>query len=180
MIQILAIPNNPVSMSSHNKEALIAEEVFVVQHSGEIPEVTFHEALYYLTEDNEGPGLQMKPDDIFPLKQAVVKRYRTIILRDLDSGNRDKKIYRGLARCAANWQRLLKFCTREGIDFQVIRNEAADALREFFDTEVADVESKKRSSCINCCQAEIEELAMSLGVSLDKLPEGWQELCPAK
>jgi hypothetical protein len=75
---------------------------------------------------------------------------------------------------------LLKFCTREGIDFQVIRNQAADALREFFDTEVADVENKKRSSCINCCQAEIEELALSLGVSLDKLPEGWQKLCPAK
>ena len=167
-------------MSSHNKKSLIAEEVFVVQHSGEIPEVTLHEALYYLTEDDEGPGLQMKPDDVFPLKQAVVKRYRTIILRDLAPGNRDKRIYRGLARCAANWQRLIIFCTREGIDFQIIRNEAAGALQEFLDTEVADVDSKKRYSCINCSQAEIEELAISLGVSLNKLPEGWQELCPAK
>jgi hypothetical protein len=167
-------------MKESDKKTYIEEEVFVVQHSGEIPEVTLHEALYYLTEDDEGPGLQMKPDDVFPLKQAVVKQYRTIILRDLDPGNRDKRIYRGLARCAANWQRLIIFCTREGIDFQIIRNEAAGALQEFFDTEVADVDSKKRSSCINCSQAEIEELAISLGVSWDKLPEGWQELCPAK
>jgi hypothetical protein len=63
---------------------------------------------------------------------------------------------------------LIIFCTREGIDFQIIRNEAAGALREFLDTEVADVDSKKRSSCINCSQAEIEELAISLGVSLEE------------
>ena len=83
-------------MSKIDKKSLTAEEVFVVLHSGEIPEVTFHESLYYLTEDAEGPGLQTKNDDVFPLKQAVVKRYRVIILRDLDPGNRDKRIYRGL------------------------------------------------------------------------------------
>jgi hypothetical protein len=165
-------------MKESDKKTYIEEEVFVVQHSGEIPEVTLHESLYYLSEDDEGPGLQVKPDDVFPLKLAVVKRYRTIILRDLAPGNRDKRIYRGLARCAANWQRLIIFCTREGIDFQIIRNEAAGALREFLDTEVADVDSKKRSSCINCSQAEIEELAISLGVSLEEMPMGWRELCP--
>ena len=167
-------------MKESHKKTLIAEEVFVVQHSGEIPEVTFNESLYYLTEDAEGPGLEMKPDDVFPLKQAVVKRYRTIILRDLDSGNRDKRIYRGLARCAANWQRLLKFCTSEGIDFQAIRNEAAYALKGFLDTEIADVKSRKRSPCINCRQAEVEKLAISLGLSSDELPEGWQRLCPSE
>jgi len=167
-------------MSKIDKKSLISEEVFVVRHSGEIPEVTFHESLSYLTEDADGPGLQMKNVDAFPLKQAGVKRYRVIILRDLDPGNRDKRIYRGLARCVANWQRLLKFCTREGIDFQAIRNEAADALQKFLDTEVTDVKSKKRSSCINCCQAEVEELVKSLGISLNELPKGWQDLCPVE
>jgi hypothetical protein len=82
-------------MKESDKKTYIEEEVFVVQHSGEIPEVTLHESLYYLSEDDEGPGLQVKPDDVFPLKLAVVKRYRTIILRDLAPGNRDKRIYRG-------------------------------------------------------------------------------------
>ena len=164
-------------MKDLDKKSYIEEEVFVVQHSGEIPEVTLYESLYHLTEDPDGPALNLEAEDILPLKQAVVKRYRVIILRDLDPGNRDKRIYRGLARCAANWQRLMKFCIREGIDSQEIRKEAANALQEFLDVEVIDVGSGNRSSSINCCQADIEELAISLGVSLDSLPEGWRELC---
>ncbi len=166
-------------MSEVDKKTLIAEEAFVVLHSGEIPEVTYHESIYYLTEDVEGPGLQLNIDDVFPLKQAVIKRYRAIILRDIDPGNRDKGLYRGMARCVANWQRLLKFCTREKMDFSVIRVETAEALTRFLCNEVSDVQSGSRSSCINCCQAEIEELAISLGVSLDDLPERWRDLCPA-
>ena len=89
-------------MSESDKKTYIAEEAFVVLHSGEIPEVTYHESIYYLTEDVEGPGLQLNIDDVFPLKQAVIKRYRAIILRDIDPGNRDKGLYRGMARCVAN------------------------------------------------------------------------------
>ena len=164
-------------MKESNKKLHIAEEVFVVQHSGEIPEVTFHESLYHLTEDADGPTLELEDEDIIPLKQAVLERYRVIILRDLDPGNRDKRIYRGLARCVANWQRLHNFCAREKIDFQVMRNETAGALQEFLDTEVNDVQSGNRISCVNCCQAEIEELATSLGISVDDLPKGWHKLC---
>ena len=177
MIQNLVIPNNPISMSSQKKEVLILEEAFVVQHSGEIPEVTLYESLYHLTEDSDGPCFILEANDILPLKQAVINRYRVIILRDLNLGNRDKGLYRGLARCSANWQRFLKFCSREKMDFSEIRNEALDALKEFLDNEVEDVQSGRRSSCINCCQAEIKELALSLGLSVGDLPEGWQELC---
>jgi hypothetical protein len=166
-------------MKELEKKTYIEEEAFVVLHSGEIPEVTLHESLYHLTEDAEGPGLQLNIDDVFPLKQAVIKRYRVIILRDIDPGNRDKSLYRGMARCVANWQRLLKFCTREKMNFSVIRAETAEVVTMFLCNEVSDVQSGSRSSCINCCQEEIEELAISLGVSLDDLPEGWRELCPA-
>jgi hypothetical protein len=166
-------------MKDLDKKTYIAEEAFVVQHSGEIPEVTFHESLYHLTEDPDGPGLKLNLDDIFPLKQAVVKRYRVIILRDLDPGNRDKRIYRGLVRCIANWQRLLKFCTQEKMDFSLIRAETAEVLQNFLQQEASDVEGKNRSLCINCCQADIEELAISLGLSVGDFPEGWQELCPS-
>ena len=39
-------------MKESDKKTYIEEEVFVVQHSGEIPEVTLHESLYYLSEDD--------------------------------------------------------------------------------------------------------------------------------
>jgi hypothetical protein len=61
----------------------------LVLHSGEIPEVTFREALYHLREDAEGPCLQLNSDDGLPLKQAVVNRYRAIILAD------DKILHKG-------------------------------------------------------------------------------------
>jgi len=166
-------------MKEQDKAEYLAEEVFVVLHSGEIPEVTFHESLYYLTGDTEGPGLSLNSNDIIPLKLAVLKRYREIILRDLGLENRDKDIYRGLARCLANWQRLRKFCTREKLEYSEIQSEVAKSLQEFLQQEIIDVQSGNRSSSINCSQAEIEELAFSLGFLTDELPEGWQELCPA-
>ena len=165
-------------MKDLDKETYIEEETFIVLHSGEIPEVTFHSSLYYLTKDPDGPCLELNGDDILPLKQAVVKRYRAIILRDLEPKNRQKRIYRGLARCAANWQRLLKFCSRESIDYSEIRDETAEALQNFLKQEIVEVESRKRSSCINCSCTEIENLAKSLGLAPGDLPEGWQELCP--
>ena len=166
-------------MKKPDKNTYLTEEVFVIQRSGEIPEVTFHESLYYLAEDTEGPGLSLNLKDIIPLKLAVVKRYREIILRDLDPENRDKSIYRGLARCSANWQRLLKFCTREKLDFSEIQSEAAKLLQDFLQNEIIDVQSGNRSSSINTSQEEVKELAASLGLLTDDLPEGWQELCPA-
>ena len=164
-------------MNSQDKETHIAEEAFVILHSGEIPEVTYHESLYFLTEDAAGPCLQLNSDDILPLKQAVVKRYRVIILRDLDPENRDKGLYRGLARCSANWKRMEKFCARERMDSSAIRIETADALINFLCNEIADVRSGRRSSSVNSCQTEIEELAKLLRLSAGDLPEGWQKLC---
>jgi hypothetical protein len=167
-------------MNIQDKEALIAEEAFVVKHSGEIPEVTLHEALYHLTEDPDGPCLTLEAENIMTLKHAVVKRYRTIILRDLDPGNRDKSIYRGLARCLANWQRLTKFCDQENLDYLSIREEAAVALIQFLENELRDVQNNNRTSSINCCHSDLGELASSLGISITGMPEGWQNLCPSE
>ena len=161
-----------------DKKTYISEEAFMVLHAGEIPEVTLHSSLYYLAEDPDGPGLELSGEDILPLKQAVVERYRAIIIRDLDPENRDKGMYRGLARCAANWQRLEKFCTRERLDCAAIRVETAAALQKFLQQEADDVKSRKRSSSINCSCTEIEGLAGSLGLSMDDLPVGWRDLCP--
>jgi len=165
-------------MKVSDKETYIDDEVFMIFHSGEIPEVVLHSSIYYLTEDSDGPVLQLDVEDIIPLKQAVVERYRTIIRRDLESGNRDKRIYRGLARCCVNWQRLLTFCNREGIDSEAYRVETAGALKIFLQRESVDVKSGQRPSSINCSALEIENLAGSLGLAIANLPEGWRDLCP--
>jgi len=165
-------------MKKSRKQGHIAEEAFIVETSGEIPEVAMHSSIYYLTEDPDGPALQLDSEDILPLKQAVVKRYRAIILRDLDSGNRDKGIYRGLARCAHNWQRLIKFCARENIAIGAYRVETAGAMQRFLQQEIADTESAERTSSINCSSEVVESLAGSLGLAVADLPEGWLTLCP--
>jgi len=162
-----------------DKKTHIEEEAFIIEHSGEIPEVALHSSLYYLVEDPEGPGLRLDDEDVLPLKLAVAKRYRVIILRDLTPDNRDKSIYRGLARCAVNWQRLLKFCIRENLNNQEIKLETADALQKFLANEMADVKSNGRSSSVNCSSGELESLVVSLGLSEDNLPKGWQGVCPA-
>jgi hypothetical protein len=164
-------------MKDLDKERYIADETLIVQHAGEIPEVAYHGSLYFLTEDPEGPGLTLNPGDTLSLKQAVVNRYRIIILRDLDPFNRDKRMYRGLARCKVNWQRLVKFCTREKVAFEDIRAEVADKLRKFLQREAAEVLSGTRSATINCSAREIDSLAESLGILPEDMPEGWRELC---
>lgn len=163
-------------MNRQDQEAYIDEEAFMILHSGEIPEVTFHSSLYHLTEDPEGPGLTLDENDVLALKKAVVERYRAIILRDLDPSNRDKSIYRGLARCAANWLRLLKFCTRENMELDVIRSETAAALQNFLRLELDDVQSGKRLPSINCSYSEVENLAADLGIEPGEMPEGWREI----
>lgn len=166
-------------MKEQDKKTYIEEEAFIIEHSGEIPEVALHSSLYYLEEDAEGPGLRLDEEDVLPLKLAVTRRYRVIILRDLTPDNRDKSIYRGLARCAVNWQRLHKFCVRENLNYQEIKLETADALQKFLANELADVKSSGRGSSVNCSSGELESLVVSLGLSGEDLPKGWQEVCPA-
>ncbi|MGW8161070.1 MAG: hypothetical protein ACWGN1_02360 [Desulfobulbales bacterium] len=167
-------------MNDAEKNTYIADEAFMITHSGEIPEIAYHSSLYYLAQEPDGPGLELDKNDILLLQQAVVKRYQTIIRRDLAPGNRDKRVYRGLSRCAVNWQRLYKFCTVNGLECGEIRRETAQGLRNFLRQEVTDVKSGRRISSINCPQREIEHLAESVGLASVDLPEGWRDLCPVQ
>jgi len=164
-------------LAVEEKGSLLADEFLLVRHSGEIPEVALHSSLYYLTEDPNGPGITLAAGDLSLLKDAVEGRYREIILRDLDPENRDKGLYRGLARCLANWQRLSRFCRREGRDIRAIRLEVAKALQRFIARELRDVQSGRRISCINCSADELRQLAGDLYLADDDLPDGWQFLC---
>jgi hypothetical protein len=167
---------NMLSSAEERKE-LLADEFLLVRHSGEIPEVALHSSLYYLTEDPSGPGIALVAGDLALLKDAVQARYREIILRDLEPENRDKGLYRGLARCLANWQRLRRFCRQEDRDVGEIRHEVAKALQHFIARELEDVLSGSRISCINCSADELRQLAADLYLADDDLLDGWQCLC---
>ncbi|MDH3393790.1 MAG: hypothetical protein OEL66_07260 [Desulfobulbaceae bacterium] len=162
-----------------DKEMYLCDEVLILRDSGEIPEIAYHTSLYYLTEDPEGPALILDARDLARLREPVLERCRWIILRDLDPGNRQKRIYRGVARSKANWQRFKDFCRRQGLDDEVapVRREVAVALVVFLERELADAASGISSS-INCCRAELEEFASELGIAPTELPTGWGTLCP--
>jgi hypothetical protein len=163
--------------SEKNKADFLADELLIVRYSGEIPEVALQSSIYYLTQDPDGPAITLDAEDLALLKGAVLERYQEIIFRDLEPDNRDKGLYRGLARCVANWERLCRFCRREGRGIGEIRREVAKALQRFVERELHDVLSGSRTSCVNCSADELRHLAADLYLSDDDLPDGWQCLC---
>lgn len=156
---------------------LIDEEVFAIRHSGEMPEVAFHTSIHYLQEDPEGPQIEAPPDAIHQLKDAVEKRYKRIVMRDLNPRYRERSIYRGLARAMANWQRLVRFCERENRDAAVHRQDFAAALVAFLVIETDDVTSGRKASSVNCSANALETFAATVGLTPSRLPEGWQLVC---
>jgi len=90
-------------------ESYLQQEVDWIENSGEMPEVAFYEALYYLAEEEEGPKLTLTLSDIKHLEDAAINRFKTIILRDLKFANRRSSIFRGLKRAIINYNRLKKY-----------------------------------------------------------------------
>ncbi len=166
------------SPSDLDLTALLQEEALIIRHSGEIPEIAFHGSLHYLCQDPEGPGLTLTGADLEPLQQAVIARYCEIIHRDLEPDNRDRSIYRGLARCLVNWGRLRIFLERHQLvlppDF---RDDTGRALVSFLGREQRDVAAGRRKPCINCSADELEGFVQLLGLDPAGLPPGWRDLC---
>ncbi len=164
-------------MDAKERELLIEEEALIVRHSGEIPEIALHSSLYYITEDKEGPGLSLVDEERKVLYEAVLTRHKEIILRDLDPENRDKTLYRGVARTIANRQRFLNLCQRLGYDCLSFDSQIADALVLFLQQETEDVATGRRSSSINCDLDELRTFVAELGLDPSLLPSGWESLC---
>lgn len=160
-----------------NKVAILADEVLIIRDGGEMPEVTFHSCLYYLTKDGEGPHISLDQDDLLQLKEAVIQGYLRIILRDLSLENRDLGHYRGMERCRVNWQRLSRFCACEQLNLEDIRERVSGALLTFMECEVAEVCNGLRCSSVNCSSEALSSLVESLLLRDDDLPDGWQNIC---
>jgi len=155
---------------------IIDDELLIIRHSGEIPEVALYGSIFFLTRDPQGPELTLGPKELKQMNEKVVERYLEMIVRDMEPKNRDKSIYRGLARCIVNWQRMVKFCDREEIELETLRNNFSNLLILFIKNEKTDV-ARGRTSSINCCWKTLGGFAEELGIEPKKLPAGWQELC---
>jgi hypothetical protein len=159
------------------KEELLADEVLIIEESGEMPEVAYHSAVYFLTTDPDGPGLTLEEKDHIPLKKAVITRYQTIMVRDLTPDNRTKSIYRGLERCICNWQRLRLFSNRENLDTSHVRKKIAQELAAFLKAERDDVSSGRCPTCINCSKRDLERFICDLGLESDEVLSDCLKMC---
>jgi hypothetical protein len=157
--------------------ARLEDELLLIRHSGELPVVAYYGALHHLTEDSTGPRLTLTAEETGRLQQAVADRFRRILLRDLDPRLRHRTVYRGLERCAVNWRRWCAFCRREGLEPNLWRGAIAAALEAFLARELADVAGGAISS-VDCGAARLAALAADLGLPRERLPEGWEALCP--
>jgi len=66
---------------SRPRQEVLEEEWLIVRHSGEIPEIALHSALYYLTDDPDGPRLQLSGEERESLQEAAATRYHEIMHR---------------------------------------------------------------------------------------------------
>ena len=116
---------------SRPRQELLENEWFVVRHSGEIPEIALHSAFHYLTEDPNGPRLQLSVEELHSLQEAAAARYQEIILRDLCYENHKLTSYRGIQRAIFNWHRFVAFCERQDTICHTLHKPEIAACRLF-------------------------------------------------
>lgn len=160
-------------MSTDDRNAILDDELIMIRNSGELPEIALHNAIYHLGQDDEGPRLTLRPEEIRQLQEAVISRYRRIILRDLDPRLRDKSVYRGIERSAINWERLCRFAVRHQLAIRDIQAEIAMALGVFLKQEIRDVTSGRRVTSVNCNLECLQAFSATVGFDLDALPPEW-------
>jgi hypothetical protein len=161
------------------RRSIIEDELFLLRDSGELPEIAYHSSIYYLTEDQDGPGLVLTESEKSLLQEAALERCQKIVLRDLVPDNRGLRMYRGPRRSIYNWQRYCKFCrrTRRPVD-ELFRTKVAQAFINFIQQEMRDLAEGEGSSSVNCGQEDLIFFAEQVGISPDTLENGWQALCP--
>lgn len=158
----------------NSKESYLQQEVDWIENSGEMPEVAFYESLYYLTEEEDGPKLILTSADIKFLEDAVVNRFKTIILRDLEFANRKSSIFRGLKRAIINYDRLKKYQKKKNRADSGIEKAIGYSLIEYIRCECEDISDKRHYRTINCKRDELEHFAEELGVNIS--PE-YKDIC---
>ncbi len=150
----------------NSRENYLQQEVDWIENSGEMPEVAFYEAFYYLTEKEEGPKLILTLSDIKHMEDAAINRFKTIILRDLKFANRRSSIFRGLKRAIINYNRLKNYQKKKNRSDSGIKKETGRFLKEYIRCECEDISNKRYYRTINCTREELEQFAHELGVNI--------------
>jgi len=164
-------------VTSEERAELLGDEWLIVRHSGEIPEITYHSSLYFLTEDGDGPRLRLTEGELQYLKDAAIQRYHEIVLRDIIIENFHKTIYRGVRRTLYNWHRCKVFEQRQSIPCDLFQKTVANQLLRFLEQGVAAAGKDLPQIFINCSVAQLYELAAGLGIETEQLPSGISEFC---
>ena len=153
-------------MSEQNRADIVEDELFLLRDSGELPEIAYHSSLYYLTQDQDGPGLVLTEAEKQLLQEAALERCQEIVLRDLTPDNRDLGLYRGPRRSIYNWQRYCTFCQRiDQRQDDAFKESVAQALVRFLRQEDDDVAKGCRESSVNCTREDLLAFAEEVGVS---------------
>ncbi len=164
-------------MTTSERAFILEEEFLLVRHSGEIPEVALHGSLHYLCEDKDGPGLILSEEELHVLEHAALARYREIILRDLDTANRNLPLFRGMKRAHHNWYRYARFSDQIHSSVVEFRAVAATALLNYLQQELDEVGSGGRKSSVNCSAEALITFAFALEIDLSTLSGNWAGLC---
>lgn len=164
-------------MTKEERNELLADEWLIVRHSGEIPEITFHSSLYYLTVESDGPGLSLTDEELARLKDAAFQRYQEIILRDICLENFHKTIYRGVRRTLYNWERCKAFTLRQSIDCGTFQEKAAQTLLDFLEQGVSAAGKTIDKNFINCSAVQLIALGEELGLMVKQFPPDIAQFC---
>jgi len=162
---------------SRSRQEMLEEEWFLVRHSGELPEIAFQSALYCLTEDPEGPRLELHPAEIHTLREAAIDRYREILLRDLCYEKRELTIYRGVKRAIFNWRRLVAFCGRQEQACHTLRESMATAFLRLLQQSARQAGRADLAQVFNCTFDDISSFAQELEISRELIPEAIRHIC---
>lgn len=150
---------------------VLEDEWLIVRNSGEIPEITYHAALYYLGKDPLGPKLELSSGQKQYLKEAAVDRYQEIVLRDIQIENFSKTIYRGIRRTIYNWHRYEAFCARQELECRQFRKTVSAALLLFLEQGLDATDESLPKQFLNCSVKELQQFMEDLGKK-EQLPEG--------
>jgi len=164
-------------VTEEERRELLADEWLIVRNSGEIPEITLHSALYYLQEDEDGPGLELTREELHALKEAALERYHEIIIRDISVENYHKSIYRGVRRTIYNWQRCQTFGERQSVPCEHFREIAARALLLFLQHGSDAAGKSLPENFINCSCNELRKLVEELQIDSEQLPDNIAQFC---
>jgi hypothetical protein len=136
----------------------LEDEAFIIETSGEMPEVALAESLLHLGH--------VEPEELDCLRAATARGYLRLLARDFDPGAVGKSHFRGLERAWDNLARLQGFLARVGWELGPVASDLAGRLAAFLAAE--ELGLKRGRGYAACSREQVLALAGELGLSLGR------------